>query len=196
MNVEGSIYGAVVTDGKPFWLVTKADQLTSRRDHFTGRAQKGIYTWLRPGGKTAFDFRSCFELDTVNSAIMDTTFALDDGCSYQAISIFASGESGSAFPALDFLVGLSFCVEFKSDDPWVELEFPSMTAGEADRCLELAIRAPSFSENPLHATQIMGFITKAGRFLRKHSTVIGTALSAMFPGGASVIGPLARIAQT
>jgi hypothetical protein len=193
MNVEGSIYGCVVSDSTPFYQVNKPTIMTTKNDQFEGRAKKGLYTWLRPGGSNVFKYRNA--MATSNGHVIDTNFSLDDGCSYQAMSIFVTGQV-STYPALDFLVAMAFSLEFHSDDPWIELSYPSMTAAEADRCLEVAIRATSFSENPLHLSDIRAFVIKAGKFLRQHSVLIGGTLSAMFPGGSGLIGPISRAIQS
>lgn len=194
VNVEGTIYGAVITDGTPFYTHTVPSDLTSKLDHYQGRAKKGLYTWLRPSGTGVFNYRNA--ITVTNNVVSDTTFMLDDGSAYQVATVFSAGINSSSYPALDFLMAFSFTLEFLTDDPWVEAEFASMTSAEATKCLEVAIRAMSFSENPLHLAQIQAFVGKAGSFLRSHSVAIGTILSALFPGQSGIINRVARYAQS
>lgn len=196
LNKEGTIYGAVISDGTPFYTHTTPSDLTAKADHFAGRATQGLYTWLRPGGVGTFSYRKAMTVDPTTGAITDTTFSLDDGSSYQVAVVFTIGTSSTTYPGLDFLTAFAFSLEFKTDDQWVEVDFPTLTAEAATCSLEVALRAKSFSENPLHLADIRAFASRAGRFLRQHSVTIGNALSTMFPAYGTPIRMLGRYLQS
>lgn len=198
LNIQGSIYGAVISDSTPFYNHTLSSDLTMKQDHFSGRAAKGLYTWLRPGGDNVFAYRHAMETNPVSGVVSDTTFSLDDGSSYQValVATTGSGAPPTVFPGLDFLVAFCFVLEFKSDDQWVELEYPTITTSEAQASLEVALRAFTFAENPLHMSDIRAFAQKAGRLLRAHSTRIGGALSVLFPEFATPITTISKLLQS
>jgi len=197
LNVEGSIFGCSVTDGSSWYDVGTGSggsaDMTNRNDFFSGRAAKGIYTWLRPAGENPFAFRKAME--STGAYISDTTFMLDDPTPYQVMKISTSGVA-SSYPALDLLTRLDFALEYKTDDQWVELEVSPYYPSEVQDVLAVLARAPTFIENPLHFSAIKSFIGKATSFMRKHAVLIGKGLSAAFPSESFVIDPVSRFLQS
>jgi len=179
LNQEGIVLGAVVTDGTPFYELNSADTISQRIDYYTGPMRTGIYCWLRPDER-AFNWRDAITRDE-DGRIIEAVFDLDDGCTYNAIATNANGDTSGNFPALDYILTYAWTLEFRTDDIWRELEFPKYSQALATEALAMVLRAPSFTENPLHIRVLTNFIKNVVGGFRKHSRVLGNALAVAFP---------------
>ncbi len=190
---EGTSQGAVISDGSPFYLHNTPEDLQSKSDYYYGPAEKGIYTWLRPG-TGAFEYRNAMQVDSTG-LVTDTNFALDDGCEYQAVLLRSDVSTGGVYP-LDYLVAVHYNVEFHTDDQWREVAYPTFDGAVAIKALQLAVRCTTFSENPLHIAQVKAFVTRVGKLIRAHSKTLGGILSGAFPEYAGIINPAAALLQS
>jgi len=140
MNKEGATIGASITDASTWYKVGTGTggirALGELNGSFRGALEKGVYTWLRPGGNSCFDWRECISLDS--GVVVDTTFSLDDGSAYQVFGTETTGLGGGAYPGLDFLVTLNYALEYQSNDPWAELEYASCDPVSLFECLRSA----------------------------------------------------------
>lgn len=179
LNVEGSIYGGLVTDGSVFHTFNTPKVLTeSLTDYYDGPNGKGLYSWLKPT-VNAFNYRQC--LWTTNGSVTNSCFSLDDGSGFQVAIIKSIGQTPTSYPALDFLLTFHYALEFHSDDPWRELEYSPYDPLDAVRVQAVACRMATFTHNPIHLAQIKQFVGKATSLLRRHSALIGNTLATMFP---------------
>lgn len=191
---EGPVYGALITDESDFRSYTTTTSLTTRSRYRSGSNSKGLYGWLPPVGARAMERRPAIE--TSGPVFVATNFYLDDGTAYEVFRVDCTSQQGSVAPALDFIATLQTSVEYTTTDQWAELEFSTVDAVNALRCLQTAARCEVFAENPLHLHDITSFVGKAASWIRAHSGVMGRALSAAFPAYSAPISAIAGAFQS
>lgn len=196
--VNGTALGAHITDPIPFYKVAKAT-IGARSRYYEGLAEKGMYAYLPVWGQRALEFENAVKLSSgANSiavgTVIDTQFPLDDDTGYCAFSL-TSVLNNSAY-ALDFHCVLTTALEYKTDDQYTELEFPSISTTATLDILNLMARDFPITENPMHWSDVASFIGRIGRFAASHATKIGGALSTLFPGYAMPINFVANKLQS
>jgi len=196
--VNGTCVGSHITEPIPFYKVAKTT-IGDRNVYYQGLAEKGMYSYLPLWGERALEFFPAIELSDgaqtiAAGSVTNTQFPLDDNTGYCAFSV-TSVLNNSAY-ALDFHCVLTTALEFKTEDQYAELEFPSISSNATNDIINWMSRDFPITENPLHWDDVTSFVSRVGRFAASHAKKIGGALSTLFPAYALPINFVANRLQS
>lgn len=157
----------------------------------------GIYAYLKPGDIPDFAYSH-----TVKNVGGITQTAGFDLCASSRFTVINASVDATSLTSNNVATGLEFMVtyvanlEFVTNDQWHETHLPPGKYSDFTDALGAVRVVDPFHENPLHWSDITGALKKGFNFVKRFSTPISTALSAMFPEFAPAVMAGGALVQT
>lgn len=92
------------------------------------------------------------------------------------------------YPGLDFIIKMSYGIEFATTDPWFPAIVSSSTIADTNSALDIVRTVGQLYENPSHLRMLAQRLGAGFNFIKAHRGKIAKAISVLFPA----FGPVAN----
>jgi len=176
--------------------VSSYGYIVSQERSWSNTWDTGAYGYLKPTNAEDFAMKFPFRYDSATTTMLDCTFELvPSGYVAFAVSTQVSSSSSTLYPANYSQITICHALEYQTNDVWVQ----QISAGASEREFEVALQlvkmAPQFFENPLHFSDIVAFLKKAGKKALDIAPEALEALAGLLPETMPMALPLSMAAR-
>jgi len=172
LNNQGQVTSLQCPVGSDWldFVVGGMSSLSTAADADTRNTKNGCYGFLKPTQTSDFDYKRYFRVEAGD--VVDSAYPLQPEsaflCSWQAINISA-GRS--------MFYEQYFAFEYQSVDQWRDLELATESPQAYKLALAMVKDMPQWHENPMHLSDILSFVKKAGNALAPVADAVGQMLA-------------------
>jgi hypothetical protein len=169
---------------------------------YVGSWINGMYGFLKPSDPADFHMQHPFSYDPFADVMQNCSFPLVPTSGYLCAVFQVSVDAGSTtYSAGAGHYIMTTSVEFSTTDIWFNSENPGPSDKSFEQAAILLRPLPQFHENPLHFSDIMGWIKKIGQqgaqygvdFMTVLSKVLGSSSSPMLHTLVGTAGSLLKL---
>jgi len=164
----GNTWYGFATSGNPYSAISQLSGAVCKE------LKNGMYGFLRPASVLDFSMDVPIVLD--KGSVVKATYSLVPEHEFLIIAA-KTPEVGGYYPGGDCYLTACWGVEVRTSDPWFAMIPPQISSTEYSRHLEILKSVPQWHENPLHFSDIVNFLSGAGKKVLKYGPGILGALS-------------------
>lgn len=158
LNRQGKVCGLQVPAGSWWDQYTSYQSLADLESAVSLEAVNGIYGFLKPTQPNDINFRA-FDTVTTNSLSTDAYWPLRRDSDFLAVALNVLATSNGQ----DGYFTIAHAFEYRTTDPWREVEMAYIPPDTVDLAMMLVSRCPQWHENPLHLADIWKWIKKTSQ---------------------------------
>ncbi len=158
LNRQGKVAGIQLPAGSWWDQYLNFDTIADLESADSRDVVNGIYGFLKPTQPRDIDFIP-FDTVSTNNLSTDTWWPLRRPSDFLAVAVKVLASSNGQ----DGYFTIAHAFEFRTTDPWREVEMAHISPHTVEFAMMLVSRCPQWHENPLHLSDIWNWIKKTSQ---------------------------------